>query len=275
MTMETYRPGPPLGRFVDHILYFEGSTAAHSVDRFLPDGNTELVIDLNEAPQYIFDNETLQAVQSCTRAWASGIRTGPISIPSGRDNRMLVVAFSRGGAYPFYAMPMTLLSDSVVMADAIWGNQATELRERLLNATDARRMFALVEEALLRLAGDRLWPSDGDACIEFAVRRISLEPLPGGLKALSEMVGYSRKHFIELFKARVGVSPQRFLRILRFQRCLAPLQGGERPDWSALAMDAGYYDQAHLIRDFREFAGFTPSEYLRRLAGDLNYLPMA
>jgi AraC-like DNA-binding protein len=121
---------------------------------------------------------------------------------------------------------------------------------------------------------DRLRLSEGDACIEFAVRRISLEPFPGSLQALSEMVGYSRKHFIELFKSRVGVSPKRFLRIFRFRRSLARLQGGGKPDWSRLAMETGYYDQAHLIRDFREFSGFTPSDYMGRLAGDINYLPV-
>jgi AraC-like DNA-binding protein len=161
---------------------------------------------------------------------------------------------------------MNLLSDSVVMADAIWGNQAREFRERLLHATNPGEMFALAEEALLRLAGDRLRPSESDACIEFAVRRISVEPFQGSLEALSESVGYSRKHFIELFKSHVGVFPKRFLRILRFQRSLTRLQSGDRPDWSGLAIEMGYYDQAHLIRDFREFAGLTPSDYAGKLA---------
>jgi hypothetical protein len=93
MIFQTYKPVAPLNCFIENLIYFDGIIAPHSFDRFLPDGNTEIIIDLTDRPQYIYDNETLQEIQTCRYAWASGVRTQPITIPSGIGSRMLVVAF--------------------------------------------------------------------------------------------------------------------------------------------------------------------------------------
>lgn len=270
-----HQPSFPLGRFVESLVYFEGLDPAHSLERFLPDGNTELIFSLSGKPQHIHDNVTLKVVQSCHRSWVSGVRTQPITIPSGRNSRMLVVAFRKGAAYPFYPFPMHEIMDTVVNADLVFGNSILSLREQLLASKSVEVMFHLVEKFLLEQAGDRIHLESPLRCVEFAVKNLISEPHEIRLLSLSDQIGYSQKHFIDLFKKQVGMTPKRYLRILRFQHAIQKLEvHASPPDWTGFALRTGFYDQAHFINDFRNFSGFTPAEYLRSKADTLNYVPV-
>jgi AraC-like DNA-binding protein len=265
---------PPLDRFVESIFYYEGLTPAHQIDRFLPDGNTEIIFDLTENTQYIYNNETLAEIQACRHAWVSGVRTRPITIPSGRGSRMLVVAFKKGKAYPFYPLPMSEISDLVVSAELIFGRDILDLRERLLAAPSIDGMFLLVEKFLLRRAGNSL-PSDiTSRCVEYAVASIASKPSRLGLQQLSDQIGYSQKHFISLFKERVGLPPKPYMKIMRFQKTILEIEKAESIHWSEIALRDGFYDQAHFIHEFRNFSGYTPGEYLIRKTNTLNYVPV-
>lgn len=82
---------------------------------------------------------------------------------------------------------------------------------------------------------------------------------------VTQRVGLSQRRFIEVFKTRVGLTPKLFHRVRRFQRAVAHVQRAEATDWSDLAVDLGFFDQSHLIRDFAEFSGFSPAEFARHL----------
>lgn len=274
MILRIYKPVFPLDNFVAHLVYYEGLSTPHNLDRFLPDGNTELIINLTETPQFIYDNETLREIQTCRRGWISGVRTQPITIPSGRDSRMLVVAFKKGKAFPFYRFPMPELSDLVVEADLAFGRTFDDLREKLLAATTVVRMFELVEEFLLRRAGEAIEDSAVARCVDYALLGIVHRPTGASLQRLSEQIGYSQKHFIHLFKTQVGIPPKGYLRIMRFQKAVAALESNNVSPWSSLALACGFYDQAHFINDFRHFSGFTPNEYVARKTALLNYVPV-
>jgi AraC-like DNA-binding protein len=77
--------------------------------------------------------------------------------------------------------------------------------------------------------------------------------------------GLSHTRFIQLFREHVGLTPKLFCRVRRFRMALDRIQNGMPVNWAALATDCGYYDQAHLIHDFRAFAGLTPAQYQRTL----------
>jgi AraC-like DNA-binding protein len=76
-----------------------------------------------------------------------------------------------------------------------------------------------------------------------------------------ERSGYSHRRFIELFRDAVGLTPKRYGRVLRFRRALERVAGGRAPSWVDVALGAGYTDQPHFNRDFREFTGITPARY--------------
>lgn len=274
MILKLHKPAFPLNRYIEQFVYYEGIEVAHALDRFLPDGNTEIVINLTEVPQSIHDNETLEEIQLCRDAWISGVRTRPITIPSGRGSRMLIVAFKRGGGHPFYPFPMTEITDWVVDADAIFGNRFRRLRDHILHAASIETMFALVEQFLLQCGSDTLHAETASRCIDFALSNIVRQPDAAGLQALSDTIGYSQKHFIDLFKRRVGVPPKQYLKIMRFQKAIREIERGRSVDWNRIARESGFYDQAHFIHDFRSFSGFTPGEYMNRKTDMLNYVPV-
>lgn len=274
MIFRVYQPSSRLDHFIENLIYTEGFSVPHSLDRFLPDGNSEIIIDLTERPQYIYDNESLQAIQACRSAWVSGVRTRPITIPSGNGSRMLIVAFKKGRASAFYPFPISDLTDTVAETDLVFGRCFHDLREQLLAAKSIDQMFRLVERFLLQQAGNGLQADAASRCIEYAVSSIIHKPTLRGLHELSEEIGYSQKHFIELFRQQVGVTPKQYLKIMRFQKAIQTIETKENLHWSQIALDSGFYDQAHFIHDFKHFSGFTPNEYLRRKTGTLNYVPV-
>jgi AraC-like DNA-binding protein len=274
MIFKTYLPVYPLNDFVDNFFYYEGFNPEHNVDRFLPDGNTEIVIDLTENPKYIYDNETLKEIQACHNVWVSGVRTEYITIPSGKESRMLVITFKKGRAYPFYPLPVNELTDYVVDADLIFGNTIIQLREKLLSADSIDQMFLLVQDFLLQVADQSLISTVPSKCIDFAISSIVKNPGIVQLNDLLNRIGYSQKHFIDLFKKHVGVSPKTYIRIIRFQQAIMEIERKTINNWSHIALESGFYDQAHFINDFKIFSGFTPNEYLTMKTDQLNYVPV-
>ncbi|HEX5809249.1 MAG TPA: AraC family transcriptional regulator, partial [Anaerolineales bacterium] len=235
---------------------------------------TELIINLSERPQFIYDNESLQEIQTCCQGWVSGVRTQPITIPSGKDSHMLIVAFKKGKGFPFYRLPMRELTDVVLEANLVFGRSFDDLREQLLTAKSVDRMFQLVEVFLLRQSGDAIEDSISARCVDYALLGIVHCSTSQYLHQLSDRIGYSQKHFIQLFKDQVGVSPKQYLRIMRFQKAIAAIENHAFIPWSSLALECGFYDQAHFINDFRYFSGFTPNAYVTRKSTLLNYVPV-
>ena len=274
MKLEVHTPAFPLNKFVNHFIYHEGFNPVHSMDRFLPDGNAEFIIELTDNPKHIYDNETLTELQACRHAWVSGVRTQPITIPAGRDSRMLIVAFKKGMAHPFYDFPMTELADLVVDADLVFGQKVHALREQLLHCNSIRQMFLLVEKFLLGQAGDLLHANTPSQCIQYASSNITNQPTVLEFQQLSRQIGYSQKHFIDLFKKQVGVPPKQYLRIIRFQKAILEIENKSAIHWSRIAAESGFYDQAHFINEFKDFSGFTPNEYIKKKAEDPNYIPV-
>lgn len=271
MIFETYIPTFPLDQFIECFIYYEGFNYEHSVDRFLPNGDTEILIDFNDQPQYIYDNESLKEIQACHNIWASGIRTEPITIPAGTDARMMVIMCKKGMAYPFFPFPMDEISDSVVDADLIWGMSFAYLREKLLETPDIGVRFKLTEDFLVRnFLGSALL----NPCVDYALTEIIRRPDQINLSRLSDKIGYSQKHFISMFKRQVGVTPKAYLKILRFQKAINDIEHSAKVDWMSISHDCGFYDQAHFINDFRLFSGFTPEQYLKQKSDLLNYVPI-
>lgn len=276
MTVELHRPGPELAGYISLMVYHEGITADYDKERLLPDGGIELIIDLTPPPKYIFDHESLAPTQACKGAWLAGFRTRPITISAAKNSRMMVVSFHPFGAYPLLGVPLIGLQDAVVQADDVLGSFIGDLRERLLNEPDAQACFHLAEAAFLaalrrrRRVAESRW-----GLARFAVDWIQRAPAMGTIDAIARESGASNRHLIDSFKEIVGVTPKQFQRVKRFHRVVQAVDGREQVDWAGVALDCGFYDQAHLIRDFRHFSGMTPGEYLAARGDYSGYVPVA
>ncbi len=241
------------------------------MDRFLPDGEVQIIFDLTDYPKYIYDNETLKEIQSCQNVWFSGFRTEPITIPSGKESEMLIVQFKKGRAFPFLIEPMQNLTNFVVDAELVISPIILNIRERLLEASSPFEKFQVLEKLLLKIYLRKL---KENSFVDFAVSKIIASPNQSSIKTISNKVGFSQKHFIKLFKEHVGVTPKEFLKVIRFQKAIQHIENQIAVDWSQISYDCGFYDQSHFIADFKNFSGFTPSEYIKQKGDFLNYIPV-
>ncbi len=271
MILQTHIPTSPLNQFVELFVYFERFERSHTVDRFLPNGDTEILIDFHDTPQHIYDNNSLKKIQACNHVWASGLRTEPITIPSGNGAAMMVISFKKGMAAPFFPFPMQEIVDCVVDADLIWGTDFGDLRERLIDTKDVGRRFVMVEEFLLRRFASKL---QVNPCVSYAVTEMTERPDRTSIATMNRKIGYSQRHFTEMFRRQIGVTPKSYLKIMRFQKAVRSIGDSSSPDWGDIAADCGFYDQAHFINDFKHFSGFTPEQYAKIRTNYQNYIPV-
>lgn len=269
MISHLHIPSHPLSEFIASFFYYSGLVPDHALERLLPDGNVELIIDLTDAPKYIYDNESLKAIQSCRGMWFSGFRTAPITIPSGVDSEMIVVSFKKGRAFPFLIEPLHALKDTVVDAELVLDRELLTVREELRNEPDVPKKLSLLERRMTRMYRSRLRENP---FVEHMVSHIVADPTHARLSELVREVGYSHKHLISIFRNHVGVTPKEFSRVMRFQKAIEEIERLGDINWSALALECGFYDQSHFIADFRTFCGSTPTEYLRQRGDYRNYL---
>jgi AraC-like DNA-binding protein len=154
--------------------------------------------------------------------------------------------------------PAGALADAHVELEALWGRRAVELRERLCAAPHSQQRFQILEQALIELLPGT--PNTRGE-VEVALARLGW---PGvEVAQLARDVQLSHRRLIELFTEQVGLTPKRFARVRRFQRALALAASRESQSWTELALECGYYDQAHLCHDWLEFTGVSPMEFFR------------
>lgn len=271
MIFKVHIPAFPLNKFIEAFIFFERVEHAHTVDRFLPNGDTEILIDFHDAPQFIYDNDSLKEIQACRHVWASGLRSEPITIPSGNGASMMVISFKKGMSAPFFPFPMDEIRDSVVDADLIWGSDFGDLREALLDVRDVDRRFVMVEQFLFARFRSKL---ELNPCVAFAVGEMIERPDALNIRRMNEKIGYSQKHFTEMFRKQVGVTPKSYLKIMRFQKAVRSIDAADAIDWGSIAHECGFYDQAHFINDFKHFSGFTPEQYSKIHTNYQNYVPV-
>jgi transcriptional regulator GlxA family with amidase domain len=97
--------------------------------------------------------------------------------------------------------------------------------------------------------------------LKFALKMLAVGGNGALVEAVSRELGFSQRRFIQMFSSHVGLTPKVFYRVLRFQRARVLAEKLEAPAWAELAVACGYFDQSHLIKDFKEFSGSTPNTY--------------
>lgn len=187
----------------------------------------------------------------------AGLHDGYAIVDSHGSQRGLEIGLTPVGAQRLLGLSMREVTGRVVPLGDAFGLLASELRERLLEATDWPTRFMITERFLM----DRLAQSPAPpAALEWALARLHESAGNLEIRALTDELGCSRRYLISKFNDHVGVPPKVFARILRFQRACS-LVGSGSFGWSEIAQQSGYYDHAHLIRDFQQFAGRAPANF--------------
>jgi AraC-like DNA-binding protein len=257
-----YKPKPPLSTFIDNIWLYEGYEPEHKTETILPTGTLELAINLRQNELRFYDAERPENCSRFSGAVVSGAHGRGFTVDAAKAVLMMGVHFKPGGAFPFLGLPVGELAGTHIDLETIWGPPARRLRERLCEATTSAERFQLVEEALL----NRM-PADVEQhyAVSAALEMFGTNQARPTVSEAAKYLGLSQRRFIQVFKAEVGLTPKLFSRIQRFQQTRTLIQQNPLRNWADLALDSGYFDQSHLIREFVEFSGQTPTKYSGQL----------
>jgi AraC-like DNA-binding protein len=160
------------------------------------------------------------------------------------------------GARTFLGEPMTALAGRSIGLDDLLAGEQRGVGERLAELRDWDARFDAIDRLLAARAD-----AAGGRCRKVAWALARIEASGGRVEvgALARELGHSNKYLIDRFRQEVGLPPKTLARLIRFDRVIRHLRAGGREGFAELAVTFGYYDQAHLVRDFRQFTGITPS----------------
>jgi AraC-like DNA-binding protein len=254
----TRAPHPALAAWVRRYQGYREWSARPFCRRVAPSGTVALIVSFGD-PIRVLDGAT---------------RGTHVSFVAGLDERAALTEYTGHqhgvevnltppGAYMLLGLPMHEVAGRCVALEDALGRDGRELPERLAAAGGWEARFALLDRLLAgRLAAAR--PASPDVVrawtlLERSHGRVTVEALARELRC-------SRRHLAARFREQVGLPPKTVARVLRFERATALLCAGDgRPDWARVAAECGYFDQSHFNRDFKAFAGVTPTTYAAAL----------
>ena len=249
------RPHPGLRPYVLRYCGYEEQTG--SFTRRLEAAGVEVPLIINLGPPLGVRLSCEPTFTDFADGFIGGLHDGYAVVDSRGSQRGLEIGLTPVGAQRLLGLSMREVTSRVVPIDAAFGAIAAQLREQLLEAADWPARFTIVERFLTaRLTASPVPPP----ALQWALARMHATDGDLDIGSLTAELGCSRRYLIGAFNDFVGVPPKLFARILRFQRACSLAEAGTLR-WSEIAQRSGYYDHAHLIRDFQQFAGRTPVSF--------------
>jgi AraC-like DNA-binding protein len=234
-----------LSRFVERVSTVAPLRGcARRVDR-LPDGRTNLIFRL--------------MVDGRADVTMIGPRTHALLKDAAGFERVVIITFKPGWATPFVGVTASQLTDAYVRLEDLWGPSARDLTSELIDAVNVEDVVASVSRAFARRI-ERPFELASARLARRAARMLETENVR--IDSVAQRLGVSSRHLRRAFVENIGIGPKDFARAVRLQRAVR--LASTSSDWARIATGAGYYDQSHLIADFRDLVGLSPSAFLAR-----------
>ena len=256
-------PRPALRPFIQSLWAMDetGEPAAPGTRRehVVPTGSMHLVFRLSDDPLRLYEGDADVEGKLLTTAVVGGARTRFYIREVSRPLHSVGAQLRPGSALLLFGAPASELAERHTALEDLWGSRVSTARDRLGEALSLEERLEAFEELL----AERLPRVQGvHPAVAQALAQLT------GLTTVHDVVkqsGYSHRRFVELFVQDVGLTPKAYSRLRRFQRALERASRSDGTPWTDIAADAGYSDQSHFNREFRDCVGITPSEY-RNLA---------
>lgn len=243
---------------------FHESSIRPVLRRELPATDVVVVLDLTGS---------LRVERPCSPSQsAAGVVAGvgrtPVSTRHSGEQVALEIRMSALAARSLLGASSGELSDRVVDAGELWGRAGNEVLERARQLQTWPERFALVEDVLLRRQRDHAGTVDADPSLAAAHGLLVDREGDLSMQELLDITGWGRRRLADRFREQVGMTPKALARLARFRHAERLLRSPGHRSIASVALTCGYYDQAHLNRDFRELAGCTPTAHLATLRAD-------
>jgi AraC-like DNA-binding protein len=254
--METYRvikPSPILAPFIKNYWVLKIDASAPVTERTIPIGCVHLTFHKGKQLFSIAEKEFQPKV------FVSGQTTFYSDVSSTGCLDMISVAFQPYAAKMFFQIPVNEFCNRNVSVDDMDDIELMDLGKRISDTPDDDLCIRYIELFLI----NRLckFPEYNMKRVTAAINEINIQPKIT-VTELSQIACLSNKQFGRVFTEYIGITPKEFIRVIRLQRALFLLQNSPYDNYAQLAFDCGFYDQSHLIKEFKGFSGYTPNEYL-------------
>lgn len=253
---EEYTEHPPSAALAEHVACYWTSVStddgpyAPRTHRVLPDGCIDIIVNLGQPWVAVGPSD----IPVNDRAYVVGAMTRPLVLARQGPAYFVGVRFRPGRAAALLRVAARELTDRHTALGDLWSDAAS-LVDQLADADSLGAQLRAVDRVLsARLGSASVTP----AAVDIAVRQILSSDGRLRIETVGELAGRSRQHIARLFADHVGLSPKMLARVIRARRALAHLRGKRSVAPTALALDLGYYDQAHLVSELRELTGLTP-----------------
>lgn len=194
-------------------------------------------------------------------SFTAGLFSRPVIVGSTGSAYCVQVNLTPLGALRLFHLPQSELADRTISLDEILGAEGCALVNELHDAVGWPERFALLDRFIARrFAAAR----ETSAAVNEAWASLARHHGRVSIVEIARSIGVSRRHLARLCRSELGMTPKSLARILRFDHARKLARTVPRLGWAELACEAGYADQAHLVREFHALSGLTPSELLRR-----------
>jgi AraC-like DNA-binding protein len=256
-------PTGPLAERVEAVWASEGFDCFEK-EEILPRSRTEVLFSLGDR-HWLRDREDPARHRAFDTSFVSGLQLRPLDVVSPPTTAMAGVRLRPAGVAAFLRDTPSAIAGEVVELEAVLGPEVEQVREQIATTRDLRRRALLLAAAVARHLEPAPALADG---IRFALSLLHATRGAVPVRDLVRATGHSHRWVTERFRAAVGLAPKAYARVVRFESAFERLCGLDRVHWAGFALDCGYYDQAHLVREFRDLAGATPGEVFRRRSPD-------
>ena len=257
MKYKLYKPSSYLSNFVKYYWQFELDAIPQEVhaNRVIPSGELQIIFHYKTPFKEVDKNHQTFIQPQCV---ICGQQTEYKDIFSSDTSGMLAVVFYPYALAAFLPNSVHEFTNKSISLDNFFQTEIKDLQERIIEANDVHARIILVEEFLLK----KLSISDSFTITKDATNIISRTNGQLAVGEIADKLNISKRQFERIFLSNVGLSPKKFGRVVRFSYSTQLF--GKDISLTKLAQKAGYFDQSHLIRDFKEFTGFSPKEFFRQ-----------
>ncbi len=259
MYFKAFKPSDALKSYIRSYYYLNIDTDGRGIEnimRYPTDGSPKLVVNLGDTFLAGDNEDNLKSFSGCRLI--GPLTRQLISKTAGRS-AFLAIRFMPGKIANFFDVRGSKLTNDSVALASLWGAYGKKFEQRLYNLDTIQQMLAYVECALLsQLQRQSLFDIEISAALDMIWRT------NGQIRIgdLAKRVGLSLRQFERRFANLVGLYPKRLCRISRFANFLSTIDNDITQNWVTKAMEGGYSDHAHLIRECKFFTGLSPKSYL-------------
>ena len=256
MQPEIFEAHPDLAPFVKCFWNLESPREETPVSNtIVPDGCMKLIFHYKDPYRYHPANQPVTILPRC---FLIGQLTGPYEVEPMGETGTFFVCFRPNGFLPFTTASIKSMENTAVPLQELFGVSGQQYGEQILKANSTVERIQISESFLLTKLTEA---GTFDSLVESTIDTIFSAGGRLSVSELSDIKQVSRRQLVRKFSSTIGLSPKQLSKTVRLQAALKTLLVKEDANFTSLAYENEYFDQAHFIKDFKEFTGLTPKEF--------------